>query len=219
MKWKKDQRFDCETYLETLAMGIHSPVAEEHVANCNFCRDIYYGGTDEFPNSLKDEAARIRAEKKRKARRKMLRLTGGLAASLLLGVAVGRSTVFRDSKSTIPNPARTLWLNTNASWDALWSSKGRPGIENRLVTLDTDDTVLFCYWVADRRYVALYDLLVAHLLSGSEPVQTAALLGLREVDPVDLKPHLESISRARSRFSDERIRTILSALLVDIEES
>ena len=194
MKWREDQRFDCETYLETLAMGIHSPVAEEHVNSCPFCHGIYHGGTEEFPLSLKEAAEKMREEKKRKARRKFLARVGIAAACVgLVGLGYTASE-FAESRKA--DPVLTNHRAAMARLDSLWTSKGVPGIAARLARASDSHAVEILEWIGDRGHVALYPLVVDSLADSRARASHAAYGVLLRMDraTIDgLAPHIRQV--------------------------
>ena len=200
MKWKKEQTFDCETYLQTLAMGIHSPVAEEHVANCNFCRDIYHGGSEEFPLSLKEAADAMRAEKKRKARRKFFKNAAQVGAAMVIASFITAQFV-TTTESNQPRGIRTHLKADLAGLTGSYSAQGRSGVESWLAPNDQERIEVFLEWLGRKRDPLLYDLAVRYLQDSRAPIQKAALLALLSFDPVDLKPHLADLQRAESVVS------------------
>ena len=218
MKWKKEQTFDCETYLQTLAMGIHSPVAEEHVANCNFCRDIYHGGSEEFPLSLKEAADAMRAEKKRKARRKFFMRSGlvaaGLAGGLLLGVSFPEK-----GESAKPSPVDSLIATDFSRLDALYGRSGRSAVESRLNQASTHQAKAILNWIQERGHASMYDLLCQALTDPRSQIRIWSLFYLRRIDRVALKPHVGLILQASGRTRNDVFRTKLEQLAEEVEAS
>ena len=218
MKWTKDQHYHCQTYLMAWGAGQRSRKTEDHIRNCPFCNDIVFGGSEEFPLSLEEAALQLRAENRRKARRKFIK-RAGVAAAALFVVAGGISQVTRPSKSSAPNDVRTSILQDETFLDAQFGNGGKARIAN---LMETGGDELHCRtlaWIRKRKHASLYDLLCESLKRSNPRIRDRALSELMSIDRNALKPHLNIILEAQSRIKDPEIGVLVSRLAMQIESS
>ncbi|MFT7620034.1 MAG: hypothetical protein ACI97A_003691 [Planctomycetota bacterium] len=218
MKTDAPGPFSCEIYIKSWEVGYRHGSTKLHIDNCSFCAPLVYGGTEEFPLSVAEQAKLNIADRKRKGRRLFFKKTA-VAATLVAASIVGFDQ-FRDTAESTNQTTIQAELATDfASLDAAYATMGRSKIESYIASNNLSIVNRARFWIHARNHTNMYDLICSGLAHPKERVSYFALNLVRTINPIDLKSHLSLIQNCIKQTQDETLREELTQLVAVIESS
>jgi hypothetical protein len=205
-------RYRCVTYLKAWTHGSRD-WADPHVLNCDFCRPIAYGDGKRFIGTIHEEAARLRARRRRATHTRRAFLAAGAASVLALATGViwmnGEETRARTGNGT---PVAPKTMSRLKKLDEAFKVDGFKGIEKRLKQGSEADCELILFWIGERREPSLYPLIAASLTDQRAAIRMAAVAEISLFDRADALPLLPDIQAAAAVETDPEVKASLDVL-------